>query len=614
MRFISAFVSVSFVVLACDSQPEQDAQSSSFVTGNMPAAAGGAGASASSATVQAQAPSTSASAAGRSAATAATGATAGVAAAAASGAAAGANAVTDTDASAAGANASAAGANAGAAGAPADATSLPPPPAPEPLQFQRCGSYECAELKVPLDYAAPTGEQITIAVQRRAASGGQRIGSLLINPGGPGGSGIEFLPGFVQGASSALLQRFDIVAFDPRGVGESTPLDCHSTIQKLAATDPSPDDEAEWTAADLAAKTFADECAQKHAKLLPHLGTPNVARDMDQLRAALGDEKLTYVGFSYGTSIGAHYAELFPQNVRALVLDGALDMSLGALDISLEQAQGFDEALNTFFDWCSAAASNCAWVNGNGNTPAEAFAALSAEVDETPVMTSDRPLGPGEFLFGVIAPLYSGEDGYRALSSALSSAARGDGSTLLSFTDSYLNRKPDGSYGNIQEANSAVNCLDAPGPDLAGIRAQAARFEMTSETFGLATLTGLLVCAHWPVQTQPRVSALRGAGAAPILVVGTTGDPATPYAWAEALASQLESGVLLTYEGEGHTAYLRGVPCIDDTIDAYLIEGNVPEDGKRCGGNSAASSIVRKAPAMFGPRPAPRQFLPPVID
>jgi pimeloyl-ACP methyl ester carboxylesterase len=481
---------------------------------------------------------------------------------------------------------------------------LPSPPTPAPLVFQRCGSFECAELKVPLNYADPTGEQITLAVQRRASTGAQRIGSLLINPGGPGGSAIEFLSGFVQGASNTVLQRFDIVAFDPRGVGQSTPLDCHSTIQQLAAIDPSPDSDAEWSDADAAAKVFADECAQKHSKLLPHLGTPNVARDMDQLRAALGDAKLTYVGFSYGTSIGAHYAELFPQNVRALVLDGALDMSLGALDISLEQALGFDKALQTFFAWCGGAANNCAWAEGG--TPAEAFKALSAEVDAQPLMASDRPLGPGEFLFGVIAPLYSGEDGYRALSGALTSASRGDGSTLLEFTDSYLNRKSDGSYGNIQEANNAVNCLDAPGPDYTGLRAEAMRFEVTSETFGLATLTGLLVCAHWPVQAQPRMSALKGAGAAPILVVGTTGDPATPYAWAEALASQLESGALLTYEGEGHTAYLRSVPCIDDAVNAYLIEGTVPEAGKRCAGSTGSRSLL-PMPA-YGPRPAPRQF------
>jgi pimeloyl-ACP methyl ester carboxylesterase len=497
-----------------------------------------------------------------------------------------------------------------AAPAAVGAGALPPPPTPERLQFRRCESYECAQLKVPLDYADPSGEQISLSVQRRAASGGQRIGSLLINPGGPGGSAIEFLPGFAQGVSSAISQRFDIVAFDPRGVGESTPLDCHSTIQKLAATDPSPDSEDEWTRADAAAKTFADECGQKHSKLLPHLGTPNVARDMDQLRAALGDEKLTYVGFSYGTAIGATYAELFPQRVRALVLDGALDMSLGALDISLEQALGFDKALQSYFAWCGRAGGNCDWTNGSA--PAEAFKALSAKVDAQPLMASggDRPLGPGEFLFGVIAPLYSGEDGYRALSTALGNAARGDGGSLLSFTDNYLNRQPDGSYGNIQEANAAVNCVDSPGPDYMALRAEEARFAMTSQTFGLATLTGLLVCAHWPVQTPPRMSVPRAAGAAPILIVGTTGDPATPYAWAEALASELESGVLLTYEGEGHTAYLRSVPCIDDAVDAYLIDGKVPDAGKRCGGSSNASRTMLQVQAARGPRPAPRQFSP----
>jgi pimeloyl-ACP methyl ester carboxylesterase len=478
------------------------------------------------------------------------------------------------------------------------------------LKFQRCGNFECATLKVPLDYAAPTGEQISIAVQRQPARGGQRIGSLLINPGGPGGSGIDFLPGFAQQVSTGISSRFDIVAFDPRGVGQSTPLDCHSTIQKLAATDPSPDSEEDWKVSDDAAKTFADECGQKFGKVLPHLGTPNVARDMDQLRAALGDEKLTYVGFSYGTAIGATYAELFPTHVRALVLDGALDMSLGALDISLEQAQSFEKALATYFEWCGRAANNCAWTDGEA--PAAAFKQLSDKVDAQPLMASggDRPLGPGEFLFGVIAPLYSGESGYRALSSALANAARGDGGSLLSFTDNYLDRKPDGSYGNIQEANAAVNCLDSPGPDYAGLRAETMRFETASKTFGLATLTGLLVCAHWPVQTAPRMSVPRGAGAAPILIVGTTGDPATPYKWAEALAEELESGSLLTYEGEGHTAYLRSVPCIDNAVDAYLIEGKLPEAGKRCSASSNALPIMMQVQAARGPRPAPRQFIP----
>lgn len=536
-------------------------------------------------------------------------------AAAASGASA-AGSVADAAATSGGAGASAqasaAGSGAPATGAAgAEATSNPTLPTPPPFQWHRCGDFECAELKVPLDYADPAGEQISVAVERSVTTSPQRIGSLLINPGGPGASAIDFLHDFVQIASPTIKSHFDIVAFDPRGVGQSTPLDCHSTVEKLAAEDPTPDDDAEWTQSDAVAKTFADECAQKFPKLLPHLGTPDVARDMDQVRTALGEDKLTYLGYSYGTSLGAHYAQLFPQNVRALVLDGALDMSLSSVEISLQQAIGFDKSLQTFFGWCSKNASSCAWANGG--SPAQAFKALSDKVDKGPLRGSNnREVGPGLFLIGVLAPLYSGEDGYRALSSALTAAASGDGSGLLRFADSYLERKQDGSYSNVQEANYSVNCLDEPSPDFAGIRAQAPQFQMASETFGLATLTGLLVCAHWPVQTQQHPPAsMWGAGAPPILVVGTTGDPATPYAWAEALAKELASGVLITYEGEGHTAYLRSVPCIDDAVEAYLIDGKAPAEGTRCAGNNAPRAIVPASiMGPYGPRPAPRQFFP----
>jgi pimeloyl-ACP methyl ester carboxylesterase len=414
---------------------------------------------------------------------------------------------------------------------------------------------------------------------------------------------VDFLTSFVQVAGAALLQRFDIVAFDPRGVGQSTPIECHSTLQKLIATDPTPDDEAEWQASDAAAKVFADECAQKYGKILPFLGTVNVARDMDQVRAALGDEKLTYLGFSYGTAIGARYADLFPQRVRALVLDGALDMSLSALDISLQQAQGFEQALKTYFSWCGRAASNCTWTAGM--QPEAAFEQLAASVEKKP-LTGRVPVGPGEFLLGVIAPLYGGEDGFRILSQELAGATRGDGSTIMTLVDSYTDRRPDGSYGNIQEANNAVNCIDAPAPDYMGLRAEEMRFTMAAPIFGTATLTSLFVCAHWPVRAQ-QAPVPRASGAPPILVVGTTGDPATPYGWAQALSKQLESGVLLTYEGEGHTAYSRSVPCIDDAVEAYLIDGKAPEDGKRCGGSTSTPSRIMLQPMPArGPWPTPK--------
>jgi hypothetical protein len=295
------------------------------------------------------------------------------------------------------------------------------------------------------------------------------------------------------------------------------------------------------------------------------------------------------------------------------VLDGALDMSLSALEISLEQAVGFEHSLATYFEWCGRASGNCSWTNGSA--PAEAFKQLTTKVDAQPLMArnGDRPVGPGELLYGVIAPLYGGVDGYRSLSSALSAAARGDGSSLLSLTDNYLDRQPDGSYGNLQEANSAVNCLDAPSPDYTGLKGEAMHFAMSSPTFGLATLTGLLVCAHWPVKTE-RGPVPHGAGAAPILVVGTTGDPATPYHWAEALASELESGVLLTYEGEGHTAYGRGAPCIDSAVEAYLIDGKVPAKGTRCSGSSSFTPVMPQVQSARGARSVPQQFVRPTLD
>jgi len=499
----------------------------------------------------------------------------------------------------AGASGASAIAGSGAAGQTPPAAgsgALPPPPVPAPLRWSACGTDECATLEVPLDYAAPSGERIELAVRRRAARG-QKIGSLLINPGGPGGSAYDFLPGFAGGPGAKLLDRFDIVAFDPRGVGRSTPINCHSTIETLISSDPTPDTEAEWTAIDSAAAAFANECATKHAKLLPHLATPDVARDMDQVRAALGDEKLTYFGYSYGTELGAWYAELFPDRVRALVLDGALDVKLTSTEIALQQAVGFENSLASFFDWCTTASTNCRWAMGG--TPAAAFMKLSAAIDMAPVMTrsANRKLGPGEFLLGVIAPLYGGVQGYRQLSDALAAAAGGDGSTLLGFVDAYTERQNDGTYGTIQEANNAVNCLDAPTPPYADLRNEVMRFAAASPTFGVATLTSLLVCAHWPVRATKPASPM-AAGAAPILVIGTTGDPATPYPWAEALAAQLESGVLLTYEGEGHTAYGRGVKCIDDAVNAYLIDGTLPADGKRCG-SSGAASPASIAPSML---------------
>lgn len=478
------------------------------------------------------------------------------------------------------------------------------------ISWTRCDtSYECATLKVPVDYGDADSGTLSLALKRKVARG-QRIGSLLINPGGPGGSGVDILAGLMPGLTR-LNERFDIIGFDPRGVGKSTPITCHSTLQKLIAADPTPDDDAEWTAVDKVSSAFADECAQKYPKVLPHLGTQNVARDMDRIRAALGEEKLNFLGFSYGTSIGAWYAELFPSRVRALVLDGAVSQVLSQVDMMLEQAKGFELALSNYFAWCAKSASRCSWTQGK---PAkEAFDALAARVEKTPLPAEgyDRPAGPGEFLLAVIMPLYGGEQGWQLLSLALLGAVRGDGGTLVELTDSYLERDDKGEYANITEVNNAVNCLDHAPPSYDEVRAAAPKVQAEAPNFGVSTLSALLVCTHWGVKgvepTPPR-----GEGAPPIVVIGTINDPATPYVWAESLSEELASGVLLTWEGEGHTAYTRGSTCIDQAVEAYFINLTVPAEGKRCAAPArlSASPLVATAASAAGARrPAPLSLL-----
>jgi pimeloyl-ACP methyl ester carboxylesterase len=458
------------------------------------------------------------------------------------------------------------------------AVGVPRPPDPGVITWRSCAgdTRDCGTMQVPLDYADAAAGSAKLAIMRRRASG-QRLGTLLLNPGGPGSSAIDFLGVFVEDSTSPLLDRFDLVAFDPRGIGYSVRIECHATLQQLYAADPSPDDEAEWKAADDAAAKFAADCAEAHAALLPHVGTLNVARDMERVREALGESKLNYLGFSYGTSIGARYAELYPSRVGALVLDAAVDLGLGALDLALEQAKGFERALGRYFDWCKAAADRCTWVRGA--EPAQAFRQLAAAIDAQSIAApaADRRLGPGEYLTAVGATMYGGELGWRALSAGLDKAVAGDGSTLLEYVDGYLQRELDGSYSNREEANHAVNCLDRRPLSVAEIRAATARFASEAPFFGLPALTGQLVCAHWSVQGQD-LAVPKGKGAPPLIVVGTRGDPATPYAWSQALAEDLESAVLLTSNGEGHTGYGRGDRCVDDAVHAYLFDALVPPE------------------------------------
>jgi pimeloyl-ACP methyl ester carboxylesterase len=463
-----------------------------------------------------------------------------------------------------------------------------PTPFPEPTvsaaRWTDCGGgFTCAEIRVPRDYAAPSEGYLNISLIRSAArEPGERIGSLLVNPGGPGASGVEFVRGGLISFPDELRERFDIVGFDPRGVNSSTAIRCIDNLDGHAALDPSPDDAGEFTELVEAAEAYADACARRNDATLAYLSTDAVARDLDLLRAAVGDEGLTYLGFSYGTSIGSRYAELFPGKIRAMALDGAIDPSLDLETFRTDQAKAFEGALGRFLDDCASRAT-CPWYEGG--QPAKAFDALMASIDREPIpalrLRDPRLVGSGLAWSAVLAALYS-ESYWPILAEALAQAKDGDGSLMLVISDPFRGRKANGSYSNLQDAYVANICLDYPAPtDVSAYTGWAAGLEDSAPHFAEFVAYNDLICAFWAVPAQGRPQAVRADGAPPIVVVGTTGDPATPYHWATALATQLESGVLVTNEGEGHTGYGESI-CVQEAIDAYLVDLTVPEDGLIC--------------------------------
>ncbi|MEV4944202.1 alpha/beta hydrolase [Streptomyces sp. NPDC053755] len=455
--------------------------------------------------------------------------------------------------------------------------------------WRDCGvpKFECTTLRAPLDYARPDAGEIKLAVSRVRATGpGKRLGSLLVNPGGPGGSAVGYLQGYAGiGYPAPVRARYDIVAVDPRGVARSEPVECLTGPQMDAYTqvDQTPDDARETAALTTSFKAFAAGCGKRSGKILPHVSTVETARDMDIVRAAVGDRKLTYVGASYGTFLGATYAELFPERAGRLVLDGAMDPSLPAVELNRDQTAGFETAFRSFAADC-VEKPDCPLGTTSVAAATDNLKAFFRTVDAQPVPTGEsRRLGESLATTGVIAAMYD-EGAWPQLREALTRAIGGEGSALLALADSYYEREPDGSYANLMFANAAVNCLDLPasftGP--AGAEAAVPSFEKASPVFGAGLAWAALNCTYWPTPATGRPHRITAAGAPPIVVVGTTRDPATPYKWARSLADQLASGTLLTYEGDGHTAYGRGSDCIDTAINTYLLEGTVPEEGKRC--------------------------------
>ena len=460
------------------------------------------------------------------------------------------------------------------------------------LDWRSCNDgFECARLLVPFDYARPSWRRFSLPVIKLpAAEESRRIGALVVNPGGPGGSGVQYALGARSEFPAAALARFDIVGFDPRGVAASQPaLTCMTgpQLDTYLATDDMPADAAQLAGIVAQSKLYAARCARNSAALLPYVGTQNAARDMDILRAALGEPRLSFLGKSYGTYLGTWYAQLFPHRVRALVLDGAVDPDTPSLQDDITQAEGFQVALRSFAAWCLTTTSCPLGRPGAAQSVDAAVARLQGLVVRSNSAPLANKLGDGQvadgamILNGVAAALYS-RSYWTDLKAGLTGAFAGDGTVLTELANLLLERNPNGTYANLADADTSISCLDRPWPrSLAAWQAAAAAASRAAPLFGAPIVWGSLTCAYWPVPSYP-LPRIRAAGAPPILVVGTLRDPATPYRWAQALAGDLSSGALLGWNGDGHTAYGEGSACVDAIVNDYLISLSVPRSGMVC--------------------------------
>ena len=441
------------------------------------------------------------------------------------------------------------------------------------LQWRACAErLECTTALAPLDYSRPEVGTVTLALARRPATGG-RIGSLFINPGGPGGSGVSYAQSF----EAKGLERFDIVGWDPRGVGQSTRVRCFDgpEMDAYLAGDVSPDDAREVREQVDRDRAFGRSCLERSGELLRHISTVDTVRDLDLLRGLVGDRRLFYFGSSYGTQIGATYAHLFGQRAGRLVLDGAVDIT-DAPPVS--QAEGFDRALNAFASWC--ARRNCR-LGESRRAVLEGIVGLLDRLDREPIRVGQRELTQSLGVTAVIYPLYGGEQAWEVLQAGLERAVTGDdGRVLLALADAYNERGRNGEYGSLQFSFNAIRCLDGPRDTVAEARREAAEARRKAPTVGQFGGADL-ICPLWPVPVAPKPPKLTGPNAPPIVVIGTTGDPATPYEYAVSMAEQLKSAVLVTYRGEGHLAYGQST-CVRELVVDYLVAGEVPKDGTTC--------------------------------
>ena len=448
-------------------------------------------------------------------------------------------------------------------------------------RFQRL-SFDCAAISVPLDYAKPSGRSISVQLVRVHDERNTSGRSLVLNPGGPGGSGVELALGLSPRVSDAVLSHYDLLGFDPRGVGSSSPVRCFSDTEKDEANAASPDVRTSTGFADakaLAAK-FAKSCDDKYGNDLQYYNTVSTARDMDRIRQSVGDSKLNYLGFSYGTELGAQYAHLFPKNIRVMVLDGAVNPLTSDITAFANQLQGFEGAFDQFAAWCRQQ-TTCKQV-GDPRTAVYRIRDLARTSPIPSGQSSDpRKATLSLVLTGVLSALYSRSQ-WPTLADALISARGGRSSGLLALADNY-NQRYNGRYANIADANVTISCNDSkPGPTDGTVRSTAASWTTRFPMFGLWSAASLFSCASWQShRTVPALPTATGS-AARIVVIGNVHDPATPYQGAVDLAKTLGNARLLSWNGQGHTSYLQGSTCVDDLVDAYLDTGAVPPAGKTC--------------------------------
>ena len=457
--------------------------------------------------------------------------------------------------------------------------------APSPLP--NGDEWECATMKAPLDWAEPEGDTIGIALIRARASGpaSGRIGSLVFNFGGPGGSGISTLPAFSEDYAK-LRTRYDLVSFDPRGVGRSAGVRCKNDRQLDAyfQQDTTPDDSGERTTLLDNTKEFNAACEQHSGKTLPHVRTTDAARDLDLMRQVLGDRRLFYFGISYGTELGGVYAHLFPTHVGRAVFDAVVDPTQTSEQGALGQARGFQLALDNYAEDCTSRTEDCP-VGDTAQDVKDRIATLLKDLDAKPIPGAfPRELTQSAATNGIAQALYS-KDFWEYLTEGLEQAYDGDGRILMLLSDSMNGRSANGEYSNIAAANVSINCADDKPRYSAGhVEERLPEFRAASPLFGDFLAWSMVTCTDWPVPGAGDHPDVGAPGSAPILVVGNTGDPATPYEGAGKMAAALgeDVGVELTYRGQGHGAYDSKNPCVQTAVNGYLLDGKVPAAGAVC--------------------------------